>query len=190
MTANIFKIDRGHVQRSFFGTMTPGLPSSEHWEEGGHYYQGVELSADRVEEQDGLARKNSVLPGTASLGYLVTGSGEPAQNDDTALDFYTRMMNGTRMMAVLTQWPFSTTARLWLFRVVNLGGGKWQDNRVSIATSLQYANGRLKGKTEISGYVDAYETYTVIPSSVTIKNNKLLFTSVIPLPDSTASNIA
>jgi hypothetical protein len=171
MRKSVFAIDKSSIQRSFFGTHDRSNPSNEHWYEAGHYYKGVELAIDEVFETDGAGREAATIDGYEPLGYLVTGSGEPAQNDDVAINFYRTIMRGTRNFAVLTG------SKLLMLRLVNQGGTKWQDNRISVATAIKYS-GHFKGSFAITGHVDDFELIAVDPASVKIKSGRLIFHKV------------
>ncbi len=189
MIPSVYTIDRSHIQRSFIGTQDMTAPAKEAWEEAGNYYQGFELLVKHLMEQDSLARAGATLPGYADLGYLISGSCEPAQNDDEAIRYMQTKMNGTRNVALFTQWtPTSQYARLVLFRIQSLGNGKYSDNRFSMITSLHYT-AKWKWQTDFSGWIPAYETYTVIASSVKVTNGRLLFTQAGIPPNSIPTNI-
>lgn len=170
MTKNVYRIDRTRLQRSFVGTHTLANPTAESWQECGHYYRGVEISVDEIYEKDDLGREAATIDGYDDLGYLVTGSGEPAQNTAEAINFYQNVFRGTRNFAVLIG------NKLWLFRLVR-NGQKWIDNRISIKSAVHYS-GFLKGKFDLSGYVQSWEMITVDPASVKIQSGRLTWTTI------------
>lgn len=168
MVKNVFKIDRTRCQRIFFGTHDEREPAKEAWYECGHLYAGLDILIKPIVEQDGRGRKAPSIVGYQPLGCMVTGTAEPAQNDDEALGFYRIVMNGTRNAA------FLMGKRIVVLRLNNIAGNVWQDNRISVETSLHY-NAKLKGQTEFSGYVEDYEVYMVDPKTVAIAGGKLQF---------------
>jgi hypothetical protein len=139
---------KSRLARFFAGTFES--PEREHWYEMGHFSQGVEMKLDRVKQLNG--RKQFV---DDELGWLVSGTYEPGQNEIEDYRFYKTMMSGVRNVAMLMG------NQLWLFRVRRLGPKTIEDNRISLLTDPMYGDVRRKGHGEFGGWIRNYEQIRV-----------------------------
>ena len=139
---------------------------TEAWREMGHFAQGVDNKIKRVSQKDGRANFTG-----EKLGWLVSGTYEPSQNEPKDYDFYEQYMNGKLGVAMLTG------DQLWLFRIRPLGANKFEDNRISLLTYPAYGKTYRNGAGEFSGFIRNYEFYTVKDFSVTTRG-QMFFTIV------------
>lgn len=159
-------IRRQRIDRMFVGTH--GLTTVEAWQEATHMIKGASFEAKRIIETDG--ELNEVPDG----GFLITMTAELPQNTVTDYRFYDEVMNGKRCVAIVTGKGPKALVRI--FRTRPIGGGKWQDNRISIVTNDNYNSSMDKAAMKLSGYVRQYERYQI--DSVAIVGGKLLFDGI------------
>jgi hypothetical protein len=123
----------------------------------------MEIVGEPVVEQDGRKRFQE------ALGYLLSGTFQNIQNTVGELQFYRKVLNGTKNFA------FRNGSVLTLFRLYQVAPGVVGDNRASFKTKApDYGDKRLRAQTEIGGFIEDFEQYTVI-GDVTVVNGALNF---------------
>lgn len=160
MKPDITHISQDPLARMFVGTHDELNPTNEKWYETGNFLLGVSFKARKLRQKDGVLRLR-----TKNLGMSCEGNAEPAENKISDLNFYRDKLNGLRNVA----WLYSGEANpskaasgtLVLFRLRNLGGGKWQDNRISLVTDFGHDSQMRKSFTEFSGWVADIEVIDV-----------------------------
>lgn len=175
MSKSTANIRRGQpIDQLFIGMH--GLTTVEDWREGQNMIKGVGYSLKRIDEKDGHAGIGG--PGHGHAGWLLDLTAEIPQNMIEDYDFMEEVLNGLRNLAIVT--GKGPTAMLRLFRTKPLGGGRWQDNRVSMSASDIYSSSLDKITLHITRWVRGYERYEIKQQGsqpiISVSGGRLIYT--------------
>jgi hypothetical protein len=127
MTKNIQHVSFHPIEHAWVGDHE--INKKDNWVELGHFLRGMEIVGEPVVEQDGRKRFQE------ALGYLLSGTFQNIQNTVGELQFYRKVLNGTKNFA------FRNGSVLTLFRLYQVAPGVVGDNRASFKLWRQTAEG-------------------------------------------------